>query len=85
MYAKGWHVSTAVPKGSCSGVCYGHGQTGLAWLQGGAFAVLAPVMFHNTDLQKELVNNLVAIQFRLGKGFEKVKFHFAKAVFCTLI
>lgn len=52
---------------------------------GGAFAVLAPVMFHNTDLQKELVNNLVAIQFRLGKGFETVKFHFAKAVFCTLI
>lgn len=85
MYAKGWHGSTAAPKGSCSGMFCGHGPTGLAWFQGGAFSVLAPVKLYTTDLQKELEINLVAIQFRLGKALETVKFHFAKAIFCTLI
>lgn len=32
MYAKGWHGSAARPKGSCSGMCYGHGPPSLAWM-----------------------------------------------------
>lgn len=85
MYAKGWHGSTAAPERSCSGMCYGHGPTGLAYFWGGSFSVLAPVRFYNTDLQKELKISLVAIEFRIGKTLETVKFHCAKAIFCTLI
>lgn len=45
--------------------------TDFACLQSDAFSVLAPIMFYNTDLQKELENNLVAIQFRLTFSLER--------------
>ena len=57
----------------CTALCYGHGPIGFTCLQGGAFSVLASIMFYNTDLQKDLENNLVVIQFRLAFSFRACK------------
>lgn len=56
----------------CIALCHGHGSVSFTCLQGG-FSVLAPIMFYDTDLQKELENNLVAIQFRLIFSFRAWK------------
>lgn len=66
-------------------MCCGCEPTGFACLWGGSFSVVAPLRFYNTDLQKELEIYLVAIEYRLRKALETVKFHFAMAIFCTLI
>lgn len=91
MYAKGLHGSTAAPKGSCSGMCYI--LSGMCWSWTNTPCLVVGLCFLYSCICQVFQhwpieragNQLVAIQFRLGKALETLKFHFAKAIYCTLI
>lgn len=84
VYAKGWHGSTA-PWRDPGLVCVMGVNQQASLACGVVLSLFLHLLGFTTLTYRKLEIYLVAIEYTLRKALETVKFHFAMAIFCTLI